>query len=779
MEALVLLILAGIAIYALRSKGSSSRASRSRAGRSGRGSNSRSGSHAAQRFELSVEPSSDDDYRIPRARRQRRSPPEVAQLGDRAWVPPGEGASIAGLEIPDGMVYVADDLEPIGGWSEREPALIDPTLPVARRNPSRDGGGMSYWPSYSEIPPECRAAYLEWLGSGRSDPNAYIGYVFLYFYGLERRLLFDLRHLPGRKHEARILLREVERLLSVYSGNRSFQGYGISLLQTATALWSDGRAYDRSPSFQPGRRELPAEVRLAVGQLVTEGTPIPGDWALAWVTGHPETRLRTPARRCPEEFRELFLRRFSDRFGAGMALKPNKRRLKICHAPASASFGGQVEIAFDDLPDIGGLSRPVHILRELAESASAELESYSRLVGRDPGQARSLQAIALLPSELAETRRGPEAERLRGWIDATLGDEERAVTTASDLMDHWDCSRPDRIRKSELGSFGKMLEAQGYGVEPDPRYGGGALAADQKVVLFRLQGERPAAISPAYHAATLLLHLAAAVASSDGTVSEEEERHLEEHLERSMDLAPAEVHRLRAHLHWLVASQAKLTGLKPRIQQIDERGRHQLAQFAVATAGADGIIDPEEVRTLGKVYRMLGLDPDQAYGDIHSLRSSSTWSPADRPVTVRPPEAVDLGFPIPSSSEPSGSPETEFRLDMDRVERTRAETAAVSSVLASVFVDDEEPEVASSQTTEETLLEGALDAPHGRLLRALAGRSEITRQEFEEIAESLNLLPDGAFEALNEAAFDRVDGPLLEGEDPIDVDLDTLGEMMR
>jgi len=219
-----------------------------------------------------------------------------------------------------------------------------------------------------------------------------------------------------------------------------------------------------------------------------------------------------------------------------LSLKPNKKRLRVSHVPASASFGNPVEIAFDDLPDIAGLSRPVRTLREIAETAAAELESYSRLVGRDPKQAGSLQALALLPSELAETCQSPEVERLRAWIDSTLGSDECAVAKASELMEHWECAGTDRIRKGEIGSFARMLDSLGCGIEPDPRYGGGAIAADQKIVLFRLRGEQPTAVSPSYRAATLLLHLAAAVASSDRTDRPDAGRQLDGHLEGSMPL---------------------------------------------------------------------------------------------------------------------------------------------------------------------------------------------------------------------------------------------------
>lgn len=776
MGTIILLILLGIVVYAVATRGS-------RSSGSGAATELRRvrGRGADSRPTLSIELQDGEDYRAPRPRARQVPPAEAARAGDQAWVPPGAEARVGGYTIPGGMIYVGGDLAPIGGWHEQEPALIDPSLPVARRNPDVAGEAMSYWPAYSEIPGECRAAYLEWLAEGRSDPTAYIGYVFLFFYGLERRLLFDLRHLPDRKGETESLLAEVERLLSLYPANRSFQGYGTSLLHTARALWQSDGAYERSPSFGAGSSGAPPiDVLLAVGQLVTAGKPVPGEWALAWVVGHPETRLRTPARRCRDEFRELFLRRFGEQFGAGMALKPNKRRLRISHNPASASFGGPVEIRFDHLPDVSGLSRPLRVLREIAEAASSDLESYSRFVGRQPENATSLQALALLPPELADGRQGPEAERLRAWIDSTLGDRSSAVVATDEVMSHWPRARDDRMSKSELGSLSRVLESLGCGIEPDPRFGGGALCANEKAIVFRLGSDRPSVATPTYRAATLLLHLASAVAASDGEVSHEEERHLEEHLERSMHLADGEVRRLRAHLQWLLSSAPSLSGLKRRIEGIDARGRQDLAQFAVAIAGADGVISPEEVNTLGKIYRLLGLDPDQAYGDIHSLKTSARWSPADRPVTVRPPEVVDSGYAIPAAPNAPSPPSVgAFSLDMDRIEKTLADTAAVSSVLTEIFADQGGGDPPLLVGSESSAGLAGLDAAHTQLLRALQDRSELSRELFEEIAEGLGLLADGALETLNEAAFEQADAPLLEGDDVILVDRDTLGEMVR
>ncbi len=710
-----------------------------------------------------------------------RHPVEAAKLAraaDQLWIPPESDAKVENRLISGGMVYVGPSLLPVGGWQDCEPALIVPALKVARGGSDYSGQGMGYWPSYTEIPAKSRATYLDWLVGGRSDGDAYIGYVFLFFYGLERRLLFDLRYLPERRGEARALIAEVERLRSAYAGNSSFDGYSTSLLQVARALWSEERAWERPPTFGSRGSELASEVRLALGRIVAAGEPIPSEWALAWVTGHPETRIRTPARRCPDEFRQLFMRRYHQQFGNGMVLKPNKRRLKISHRPASSSFGGQVDIPFDDVPDVGTLTAPVRVLREIAETAMSELEGYSRFIGRSPEKVHSLEGRSLLPLELAESRTSPESEGLRSWITERLDGGDGAAVVGADLMAHWDCVRSDLMSKAEVSSFARVLESLGCGIEPDPRFGGGSIRKGQMVILFPLGPERLAAASPSYRAATLLLHLAALVASSDGDFRDCEERHLEEHLEQSMHLDAEEARRLRAHLKWLIAEKPSTAGIKRRLESIDVGQRQFFAEFAIATAGADGSIDHEEILTIEKIYRLLGLDPKQAYGDVHSLQTGDAWHPAEHPVTVRPPGPTEAGRTIPDSLSQQPVTETNrIELDMDRVERMLAETAEISRVLAEVFVEESsEPEVLEVDRVISNTVAG-LDARHTSLLRALAGRSELSGAEFEKLAEHLDLLADGAYETLNEAAFDGTDRPLLEGDDPVELDLDVLMEM--
>ena len=83
---------------------------------------------------------------------------------------------------------------------------------------------MDYWPSYSNLAPASRTAYLEWLAAGRPG-GAHIGYVFLFFYGIERRVLFDATYIDEAHTDIPALIDEVERLIDLYQDNSSFQGY--------------------------------------------------------------------------------------------------------------------------------------------------------------------------------------------------------------------------------------------------------------------------------------------------------------------------------------------------------------------------------------------------------------------------------------------------------------------------------------------------------------------------------------------------------------------------
>lgn len=715
------------------------------------------------------EPSFDVVIQVGRGSVRYTERPSVLGDPEKCWVTEDRKVSVQGYDIPGGLVYVGEHLAGVGPWSGVEPALINPKLPADRSRPDREGQGMGYWPSYSEIPSSCRAAYLEWLAGGRIDPRAYIGYVFIFFYGLERRAISDARNLETARQELPLIREEAQRLLNLYSHNRSFKSYASRFIDLLDAtLATNRRGYETEPPAPSESWEVPLQFKVGLAHLALDAHPIPAPWAIAWLECDPETHLRTPAKRCRDEFRRLFELRYKERHGDGIVLKPNKTKVSAHYRPASASFGSVVDVPVGDLPDLTALSGPVKKLREIGDQCCNELDAYSRWLGRNPESGGSLGAIALLPDELVETAQGTEVDALVHWLHGSLSDGDRTLLDASDLITRWPSAKSEKLTKAESVLIAQFLQKRGFGLEPDVRFGGPPLSADGKVLLFRLAPESPSAPSPPYVGATALLHLAAAVSASDGSISEKEEEHLERHMEASLDLTPGEPERLSALLQWLLAVPPGLTGLKKRLAEFKEPQRETIGRFLVTVAGADGHIGPAEITTLSKIYRLLGLEADAVFSHVHALSTA----PATEPVTIRPAEPSEGGRAIPRP--PSG--EREFTLDMEAIAAKLDETAAVAALLGDVFADEETEPAGAPLPTAEAV--AGLDPLHSAFLRALVERPVWDRNEMEELAARIGVLPDGAIDLVNDAALEKVGDPLCEGEDTIQIDHQVLEELL-
>ena len=718
-----------------------------------------------------------------------RSPEHFARsrVADDLWISPGQTVTVGKFKIPGGMIYVGRDLPAVSEFRGDEPALIDRSLTVASQNPDYQGENMPFFSYYCTISPASRLAYLQWLELGRNDPMINVAYVFLFFYGLERRLLFEAQTSPTAKAEAPAIISEVTRLLSIYGTNSSFKRYASYFIDTIRFLFEEKRAYQYEPIYQSFVGEYSPGLRIALAQLVSDGKPIPAKWALAWYMGSPETRLRVSARRFPNEFKQVFIVRYVKAYGDGLLLKPNKTRLKLSYQPASASFSGSFSIPVGDLPDVTRLKRPLNQLTDIAEDCCNELDSYSRWLAKNADKPESLAGMALLPEELLPGQPSKEMTSLVDRLNGFMADQSQAIVEGAEMMSLWPSAKPDRMTKRETIGFIQFLEKRGFGLEPDVRFGGVSISDAIKVVLFRLPENYPVTPSSEYKAAVVLMRLAAAVAAADGSVDRSEEEHLQNHLEASLDLSHGERVRLTAFWKWLVDKKPGLAGLKTRLEKLDADAKGGLANFAVGVAVADGGINPGEVKTVRSIYKLLGMDPEQVYSDIHTKTAEVSPPPATEPVRVRTEKPGPAGFAVPQPPQSVSVQQTGFQLDKNKIAEKMAETAAVSSLLSEIFVEEEPSpsdiigpkslSPSAKDSVDATASIANLDGAHSALLTVLLEKASWTRIEFEELASDQGLMPDGAIDVINEASFEICDEPILEGDDPIEVNKDLMEEM--
>ena len=687
----------------------------------------------------------DDDLRVPSA-------DTFKTEGDRRWIEPGHVVTIAGHEIPGGMLYVGQKLMSQDGETT-ENCLIDPALPVAAKRGDSAGQFMDYWPTYETMNPSSRLAYLRWLANGRSESDAYIGYVFLFFYGLERRLVLER---STSDHEQ--IIQEVLRLRALYGENRSFARYSSALLDAAAAIHGEAVA-SLPPEFDKRGYQTPLRVKVTIGRAAQRGDKVPSDWLLSWVMTHPETRLGIGSRRDFDAFRELFRNRYARAYPNGLDFDVSPQHsLRFSYKAASGSFEAPLDGLVSGIADIARARRALTAAQALAVECAEELDVYARFLGRRPDDSKSLEALAFLPREIRGSRLADLGEETLKWLHSAL--ELGARLPLRGLFERLRGTAPEKITQRDVKQLADALGRFGLGLSPDPRFAFSKPGADDEVILFGLPSAQDelGAASAHYRGALLTLTLGMLVAQADGVVTEEELASLNGIVDESEGIDGGDRARLRANLQWMETAPLSLNKLRSRLKDAPPNSRERIGLLAVSVAAADGRIDPAEVRLLERLYGVLQLEPEKLYSDLNNLGAEPD---------ATPPEASET---TPSTF----SPEKGFSLDPARIVDITKKTTEISEVLGDIFELEEE---VPDSDPEPDALDGeydGLDNRHGDLLTELLKAETWTRSDFERLARQFDLMPDGALEILNEWALEAFDETLIEEGEPLAVNREVL-----
>ena len=715
---------------------------------------------------------------------------KVSRNSTPEWVPAGQSIEVAGYAIDGGLLYVGHSRPQ--RYQENEPSLIDPNLKVNSGRPDYAGKTFSYWPSYDHLTPEARAAYLEWLSHGRRDSEVPIGYVFLFMYGLEHRVLVDIANDSSLTYEVPAIRTEMQELLALHEDEHSFQSYGSSFLDVLDLLAFHGNPelqFDL-PDLSEYRWNFPLGLKVQLGSFAADGAPVSSEWALAWAWFNPGTRLRTPATRCFAEFSAYFKTLYTAAHGEGLIPKSGKRKIKVSYHPATSAIRS-ADVSIEGIADVSELSRITSELERIVDQAQDGLDAYSRFVGKNPNAARSIKAQALLPADLLD-RTDSTVAQLTHLITPAISNA--GSIDATQLIELWNGAPIERLPKSESIQICQLAEKLGFGLEPDPRFGGPVFEATSKVTVFEMAPGAPVVSSPEFSTALTLTHLAIAVSAADGRVIEAETATLFSHVESSLGLTDHERTRLEAHARWLVESGVKLTGLTKRLTALSESQREGLGRLLIDVAVVDGVVKPEEVRTVGKIYKLLNLDDSQVTSRLHQAMTGSSGL-RDEPVLVRHADPSVPGAPVPA--RPVSAPiSNKFSLNEASIEEKLRDTAMVSALLQDIFEEDVSkpapgrrvattPEnspatpAVDHQTETAAELVAGLDANHSNLFRAVTEIKAFSRGDFDALCERLGLLPNGALDTLNDAAVEVCDEPLVDGDEDLTINQYALEEMLQ
>ena len=665
--------------------------------------------------------------------------------GSDLWAPAGKDVVVCGYTIPGGLLYLGHlDLN----RSAPEPSAIDPTLPIAGPTSCHERL-MGYWPSYNSISPEARAAYLNWLSTGKSDPQADIGYVFLYFYGLEKRLFtlpsFNRKFTP----EIDTLRSEIERLVGIYGDRGTFDSYSGSLLDYIQAKNIAVAELDTFPPLPKLNQSLlrRLSIKVAAGNYAKAGRPLPAEWAYCLYT----STTSAGAHLAEDPFRELrcevFSNIYKERFGEGITFSQTGANISVDHHFGNASLMRTTETRIEiPLPDVTTDLQAIEEVMKVGNEGSGIIRKFSTFGAENPEECHSLSGLGILPAALWPS----------GIRELYVGFRSNSprVMKFSELPGY---PPPGvTLKRLRLNNFIEKLASMGLGMEPDSRLGAELPVPDDPVAIFVSEElEKRNSVSKQFNGAALLLQLASIVACSSEGFSDTEAATILRYLDSEIDLPGYEKQRLAARLAIYRQYPPSTMRLKKQINQMAGDVRESIGNFLVQVAAADGTVDPSEIRTLENLFETLGLDRAILYSKIHKTQTHSASRAIGETKAVSAPG--------------------EIHFDPARIAALRAESTRISTILDKVFDTTEEPVAAGDLPENQNTLLG-LDAEHADLLKALLSKPQWSRTEAELLCSGRGLMIDGAIERINDAAFDRFDSPILEGEDPIDVNCDLIVE---
>ena len=670
-------------------------------------------------------------------------PPEGA--GPARWLAPGDSIEINGVSIPGGMIYIGSRLSAPNATVE--PSLVNAGLSVTPYGDYR-AITYSYWHSYADLSASERRAYLNWLAGGRLAADCAGGYVLIFLYGLERRVLVDGVKEPSSKQDWPAIKNELRRLDALYGQTDGhIRACTTGLLDWMELDAVEEKLYAKPIPLFPKSYELPVYIRLALGQCSQDRAPIPAQLALTWVRLNPEKSLRTPAVRCADEFDRLFVHRYHETLRAGLVLTKNRTKLKFAHRPASPGFNGlgATTKTFGDIPDVTALTAPIRTLMEIAFQCTDDLAAFSRLAGKDPNAASTIEGLLLLPTEAWP----PQAQANLTTLVSNVKEGPITLSLVEICSALGKADAP--LSKDRVRHLAKILESHHIGTEPNVLEGARLPTDMDPVVLFEMLPEQSHhADNDAFQTALLTLQVASTMAQADGQFSNTEVAHLTREIETWIHLNPSSRKRLHAHLQLLTTAPITLASLKKKLDPLGQVAKEAVAASMATLAQVDGMVSPEEMRFLEKVYKALGVDAKRVFTDVH---------------------AVSAGRSVAKSVHTK-----RFQLDPKRIAELQHDTAKVSALLAGIFTE-EAPEPATDSLPirivrpEPTINPGLLgqDEAHSALLRLMLSRPSWSRAELEDSAADLELMLDGALEQINEASFDTYDFPFSEGDDPVEI----------
>ena len=632
------------------------------------------------------------------------------------WHQKNENVVVKGIEISGGMIYTSPSTSSL-------PSVISKSLHISK-NVAPPYDSLGYWPSYSRITPEQRYTYLKWLADGRKD-NIDIGYVFIFFYGLEYRYLVEISNNKKLESEIPDIIKEVERLLSIYQHSNSFNGYAgrfLEFVKMSSKLYKNTKI-DYFEAFKNSSYPytMPFSASVEIGTLIANKQPIPAEMALLWLKYSFMWNSRTAARRCRREFFDMFVKAYNDIYEDGLRVPLKPGKLELSYHPASHDIPYEDrKIVFDNVADLEKHSAILRKIANLANHISNELDLYSRFIGKNENGCKQ-EANLYLPIGLRNERFSKQI----ATIKQKHADKNRILF--SDLLSELNL-KPNVSAKS-ISFIKDLLQDNGLmivtskqkDIKPEDMI---SVIAVDKGANFECKDLEILDIT------VQTIGFVYAVSSKDKKSTIDADKFV-----TTLRTGKSEQNYLKNLMIEATHSDYKLSHIRAMLKNITDG--EQFIKNIVHGLGTIIPITPNVIKELEKIGKIVGMEAKEFHSALHQAQNKSTVAKGKKD------------------------------LDFDKINKLKKESTEISSKLdKEVFSDDKPAKPVKKTSAKKDKTSLGLNAKQEAFFKDIRKKAEWTMKDISAKAKKHDLMLEGALEAINEKVYD------LTNNTPIEIDGD-------
>lgn len=693
-------------------------------------------------------------------------PEDLRSVGKPRWIAKNEVIQVGHLTIKGGFVFYGL-LSKLGKEADDIASLLDPSLPISNAN-DYSFRQMTYWPRYSQITPDARSAFLHWLATDRNGLNVDIGYVFLYFYGIEKRF-FDLYpQLPKSTNDIQELLIECRRLHSVYSSlSKSFSSYIQTFLRLITYTTGSSADILNETTFEKKSGIAPLTlIQIQIAHTVNAHQEIAFPLVKQWLIFDPVFQLGPIAESQSSLFWHVFEVNFDLEFPSGVALTIGNESIKLTYQPASPPYAGiaQSTITIRNLKHAHIPDEVLQQMKGLIQSTNSTLESLKTT--RKLTNQKQIDAVLL---ELPAIYWSASIHTLVHEL-ASLCIHETNVIRGRDI--NLALKTPKGISNMGFANIVHYLQDQlSIGIIPSFTQFKTSPENNDCLVLYRI--DRSSEDMPVQTKAVIsvanalpMIELLALIAHANRTTNTNMFSTIQGIIDSWSNFKSSEISLFKGHARFYEQQKiASVSDIVKRIEQFSKKQLNDIRVFATHQFTVEKTSDSNAIKLLETFF--LLINPLTAKPATLAIAKDDITDSEKKKKVVQ--------------SEPE--PKASFTLDLKRISELQDESKKITSYLGEIFTQDPvdnpqtqttiSPVVSIELSTNSGSLPG-LDDKHAKLLASLLEKIEWARSDVLQIAQGLGLMTDGAIEKINEAAFDAFDAPILEGDDPIEVNIDLM-----